>query len=469
MNNFKKPLHWPSVGAVLNALRNGDISVETIVSKHLDVLVGTQASLNAATKIYIQRALQEAKEMDERGDRSLPLFGIPCSVKETFGVANEQITAGSNRMNPIQSNEDSRIVQRLRAAGAIIVARSNTPEFAMAAETINLRYGRTNNPLDTSRTAGGSSGGEGALVAAGATLFGVGSDILGSIRIPAAFCGIVGFKPHSGAIDKTGTWPVVSGYSKNWLALGPLTRTVSDARLVYNVIANNAVASDSPLPKRIITPVGFPIDYQQPCIEAAVDCARNSLIHLGLSSEETDFSDVPKFFKYIPKVIFHDFYKQWMELLSSSDFGRFSIFKEIIAKLNRKPTIDSGLFSLILLGSVLTPRSNRKVENIIFDLEKASSHYHRVLGGDSILILPTIGLVAPKHGGMNKVSIAPGVNGLFTAHTLANYFDLSAIAVPAWKFCDPATGMPPSVSLLCAPGAESSLFAAAEVVEKVLN
>ena len=160
------------------------------------------------------QALAQARLLDATGDRSLPLFGLPCSVKETFAIAGEPLTAGSMRMTPQVPTEDARIVRRLKEAGAIVMARSNVPEFAMTAESVNPRYGRTRNPLDVDRVAGGSSGGEGALVGSGASVFGVGSDILGSIRIPAAFCGVVGFKPHSGAVDQSGTWPVVTGNTR---------------------------------------------------------------------------------------------------------------------------------------------------------------------------------------------------------------------------------------------------------------
>lgn len=145
------------------------------------------------------------------------------------------------------------------------------------AESVNPRYGRTRNPLDLSRVAGGSSGGEGALVGSGSSVFGVGSDILGSIRIPAAFCGVVGFKPHSGAVDQAGTWPVVTGNTKSWLGLGPLTRSVRDARLVYDVIAAQPVAATPPGAGRLVMPGGFPLAMREPCMAAALAAARTAL------------------------------------------------------------------------------------------------------------------------------------------------------------------------------------------------
>jgi aspartyl-tRNA(Asn)/glutamyl-tRNA(Gln) amidotransferase subunit A/fatty acid amide hydrolase 2 len=187
------------------------------------------------------------------------LAGLPISIKETFGLAGEALTVGSLRRPVTTPTADAVIVQRLRAAGAVIIARSNVPELAMTGETTNLRFGRTHNYLDPSRTAGGSSGGEGALVASGSSIAGVGSDLLGSIRIPAAFNGIVGFKAAADAIDKTGVWPDLRGlYADRMLALGTLTRSVRDAQLLYDLIADRPMGPLPPLTElRLIVPEPF--------------------------------------------------------------------------------------------------------------------------------------------------------------------------------------------------------------------
>ena len=260
MDNFQRELNGPDAVGLLAALRQGTLTAEQLVQAQLARLDQVQPQINGATHIFHQQALAQARLLDAAGDKSLPLFGLPCSVKETFGLAGEPLTAGSLRMEPEVPTEDAQIVRRLKEAGAIVIARSNVPEFAMTAESTNPRYGRTRNPLDVDRVAGGSSGGEGALVGSGSSVFGVGSDILGSIRIPAAFCGVVGFKPHSGAVDQAGTWPVVTGNTLSWLGLGPLTRSVRDARLVYDVIARQPVPAALPGAGRMVMPGGFPLD-----------------------------------------------------------------------------------------------------------------------------------------------------------------------------------------------------------------
>ncbi|MDD9893565.1 MAG: amidase, partial [Gammaproteobacteria bacterium] len=302
MANFPRDLNAPDATALLQQLRSGTLIAEQLTTQHLQRLHESQADVNGATHILHEQAITRARELDASGDKSLPLFGLPCSIKETFGLAGEQVTAGSIRMKPEQHQQHSEIVQRLVDAGAVVMARSNVPEFAMTGESTNLRFGRTNNPLDTSRVAGGSSGGEGALVGSGACVFGVGSDILGSIRIPAAFCGTVGFKPHSGGVDKTGTWPTVNGNSKTWLALGPLTRSVRDAQLVYNVISDEPIA-DADISGRLVTPRNFPLRFLQPQVETALQVARESVLEAGLVEESPEFTDIPRLFKNMPKLI----------------------------------------------------------------------------------------------------------------------------------------------------------------------
>jgi len=471
MSNFEHPHDGPDAVTLLASLRTGALTAEQLVRQHLQRLDATQPHLNAATAILGDTALASARQLDLHGDRSLPLFGLPFSVKETFGLAGAEVTAGSRRMAPEHHADDAEIVRRLKAAGAIAIARSNVPELAMTAESTNPRYGRTNNPLAVDRVAGGSSGGECALVGSGSSVFGVGSDILGSIRIPAAFCGVVGFKPHSGAVDGRGTWPTVTGNTRTWLGLGPLTRSVRDARLVYQVIADTAL-DDCAAPAqggRLVLPDGMPMAIADDCIGQALATARAALLGAGYRPDHHDFSEVRHLFLQIPKVILDDFYADWIRLLSTPGGARFAPWREALAHLLGKPTIDSGLLTWMLIAPVMKPRRPATVARIAAEYASARARYHALLGADGVLVLPTLGLLAPHHGKMNRQSLKPGVNGLFTAHTLGNYLDLPAIAIPARKFRDAATGLVPSVSVLCAPGAEARLFAAAAAVEAVLG
>jgi aspartyl-tRNA(Asn)/glutamyl-tRNA(Gln) amidotransferase subunit A len=192
-------------------------------------------SVNALVTPYpdAEGRAREAEDAVRRGDALGPLHGVPCTFKDCFDTAGVRTTRGSALFADHVPETDATVVARLRAAGAIPLAKTNTPEFALWWETDNLVSGRTSNPWNTDRTAGGSSGGEAAAVAAGLSPLGVGSDLGGSIRMPAHYCGVVGLKPTHGRVPVTGHWPeVLLGF----MHAGPLARTVEDVRLALAVL-----------------------------------------------------------------------------------------------------------------------------------------------------------------------------------------------------------------------------------------
>jgi Asp-tRNA(Asn)/Glu-tRNA(Gln) amidotransferase A subunit family amidase len=261
---------------------------------------------------------------------------------------------------------------------------------------------------------------------------------------------------------------VVTGNTRSWLALGPLTRSVRDAQLVYNVIANQA-APDAAASGRLVMPDGLALTMQEPCIVAALAAARNALLQGGYSEEHQDFAATRQLYLNIPKLILDDFYDEWIRLLSTPQSGRFSPLRELLGQLLGKPTVDNGLLQWMLIAPIMKTRSKAKIAAMAEDYASARQRYQSMLGADGVMVLPTLGLLAPPHGKMNRQSLKPGINGLFTAHTMGNYLDLPSIAIPAWRFRDPATGLPPSISVMGAPGAEGKLFAAAKRIEAAIS
>jgi Asp-tRNA(Asn)/Glu-tRNA(Gln) amidotransferase A subunit family amidase len=459
-------LDLPDATALRQQMENGERTAESVVTEYLDRLEANHTRLNAAVKVFREQALAEA-----RRPRPGPLSGIPISVKETVGIAGETVTVGSLRRPPTYCEEDSPVVQRLRQAGAIIIARSNVPEMAMAGETENPLYGRTNNPLDPERTCGGSSGGEGALVGSGSTVLGIGSDILGSIRIPAAFCGIVGFKPAAAAVPKQGVWPpLVDLLTANWLAVGPITRSVRDARLVYNIIADEPLPErQSPAGLRLIIPQGFRMSIDADCIKAALVEAQTVLEIEGMVAEERPFPDIGELFQYLQQIVILELEPLLHEELRTVDGEALSLAAELGRQAIGQPTIYSGLFQLLLAAPIIRPRRAEQAETAYAAIKAAQAHYREMLGNDGILLLPTLGWLAPKHGQMNLRSLRPGVVGQVTPFTFPNYLDLPAVSIPAWNDVDEATGLPASVMLVCAPGAEARLLDAAAVLEEAIG
>src|SRR5206468_2296349 len=180
---------------------------------------------------------QEAEAAVMRGDPLGPLHGVPVTVKDSFDLAGYPTLCGSKFRIGHRASHDATSVARMRAAGAIVLGKTNCPEFLANYETDNFVTGRTNNPWDLERTPGGSSGGEAAAIASGCSAGGLGSDGGGSIRVPAQFCGIAGLKPTPGRVPATGHFPSL-GYPGGLVGVaGPMARTAADLRLLFSVLA----------------------------------------------------------------------------------------------------------------------------------------------------------------------------------------------------------------------------------------
>jgi fatty acid amide hydrolase 2 len=213
------------------AIRTRELTAAEVVEAHIELHERTTPRLRAVVADRYTDARGEAALADERvaaGGELPPLLGVPFTVKESIAVRGMPCTAGLVARRDYRSPATAPAVQRLVDAGAIPLGVTNTSELTLWIESANRLYGRTSNPYDPSRTAGGSSGGEGAAVGSGGSPFGVASDIAGSIRIPALFCGTFGHKPSSGLVPNTGLWPPTSGESGRMLGTGALARRAED-------------------------------------------------------------------------------------------------------------------------------------------------------------------------------------------------------------------------------------------------
>jgi amidase len=266
-------------------LQAGEVSAVEVVRAHLERIDSVNPALNAIVTLVPERALAEAGQADRARERGL-LHGLPIAIKDLADTAGIRTTYGSPIYRDHVPAADAPLVRRLREAGAIVVGKTNTPEFGAGSQTFNAVFGATRNPYDLSRTPGGSSGGAAVAVATGMLPFADGSDLGGSLRNPASFCNVVGLRPTPGRVPDPGRddlWEPLG-------VLGPIARTVRDAALLLEALVRPEQGTpltlgpwtppdlDAELPRPRMAWSrdlrGLPVD---PAVSAALDGVRSAL------------------------------------------------------------------------------------------------------------------------------------------------------------------------------------------------
>ena len=251
---------YASAKSMAQAVRDKEVSAVELVEAHLGRIEEVNSALNAVVQLAAERARAEAVEADAalaRGESKGALHGVPFTLKDSIDTEGIITTGGTLGRKDFVPDADATVTARLRAAGGILLGKTNTPELTYAGETDNLVYGRTNNPFDLSRAPGGSSGGAGAIVCCGGAAFDIGSDTGGSVRGPAHYCGITGIKPNSGRVPRTGhivphSFGAVDSLTQN----GPMARYVEDLALILSIISG----PDWDDPHIVPMPLGNPAD-----------------------------------------------------------------------------------------------------------------------------------------------------------------------------------------------------------------
>lgn len=292
------------------------VSSRELVDAYLRRIDQVNPVLNAVVHVDADRALAAAEEADAalaRGERRA-LLGLPVSVKDSIAVSGMPCLSGSFAREHVRPESDATVVARVRAAGAVVLCKTNVPEYTWSVETDNAISGRTCNPFDSARTAGGSSGGEAALHAVDGSPVGIGSDGLNSIRVPAHFCGTVGLRPTAGTVPETGAWPPTKCTGMvDMSTLGPMGRAVEDLALVLDVIRGpddvDPLVAAVPLGDfRAVSLAGRRIGFYladgvsepTPGTSAAVERAARALADAGAHVEEA----VPPSLTEVPDIAF---------------------------------------------------------------------------------------------------------------------------------------------------------------------
>ena len=314
------PLHWWTARDLAGAIRRRELSAREVVAWHLDRIAEVNPRLNAIVSLRPEAALDEADAADRHagaGPPLGPLHGLPIAIKDLQDTAGIRTTYGSRAFAEHVPEADSLLVARLRAAGAIVVGKTNTPEFGVGSHTFNEVFGATRNPWALDRSPGGSSGGAGASLAAGMLPIADGSDHGGSIRNPASFNNVVGLRPTPGLVPDSGAGDVWDTAS----VVGPMARTVGDLALMLTAIC----APDPQSPLSHGDPAAFAGELNgelaglriawcpdvgglpiEPAVLAVLDEARGRLVALGCHVEEVglDFGRADEAFETLRALAF---------------------------------------------------------------------------------------------------------------------------------------------------------------------
>ncbi len=460
-------------------LEKGQFSVTEVIKTYLTHLRLLDKKLNAFILIAENQALARAKELDaklKRGDRLGSLFGLPLAIKDVITTKDLVTTAGSKILKNYQPSYNATVVEKILAADAIILGKTNCDEFAMGASGENSAFGATCNPWDLSRVPGGSSSGSAAAVAAGQTLVALGTDTGGSIRQPASFCGVVGLKPTYGRVSRYGLIAMASSFDQ----IGTITRQVAEAAQVLQVIAgfderdatsqkievaNYHTLFNQPIKKLC---VGIPREFFGEGLAAGVAEQVNKAIakleELGVRTKEVSLSTIPyalaTYYIITPAEVSAN-----LARFDGLRFGQNHWSNKLIDyyKETRGEFLGSEVKRRIILGTYVLSAGyyDAYYKKALTVRDSLKKDFARVFKEVDLLITPTSPTVAFKLGERLQDPLAMYLADIYTVPV--NIAGLPAISVP----CGVANNLPVGLQFIGPAWSESLLLQAAYTYEQV--
>ena len=446
-----------SLTRLAELIRGREASPVEVLQAHLDLIQQVNPQLNAIVTLAPD-AMEKAKEAEAaiaRGDALGPLHGVPVTIKDTIEAAGIRTTSGSLLRAEFVPQRDAPSVARLKAAGAIILGKTNTAEMAMDYTADNPVFGRANNPYNPLMTTGGSSGGEAAAIAACMSPGGIGSDLAGSIRIPAHFCGIVGLKPTVGRVPGELQFPPSTGPYSLGATIGPMARSVNDLQLMFKVLAGIDSAAETRRASLRGSRVAFYTDDSvAPVTEEtrrAVETAARVLANAGLIVEETRPPGIErghdlwlKLFSRASVVQLRNFYAG-----REGEGGDFVRWRLATADPVPQPSLDDYISSWL--------ERDRLRAALVEWMEHTP------------LIVAPVGATPAYEHGTHKLTVGERNLSTFRAFSYSqtfNVFDLPVVVVPAGRSLE---GLPLGVQIIGGPFAEDTVLAAAAIIEEALG
>ena len=447
-------LHLYSATKLIELIRSRQVSPVEVVSAFLHRIEELNPKVNAIVTIAgdaIKRA-REAEAAITRGEAIGPLHGLPVTVKDTIDTAGLRTTSGSPLRSDRIPDHDAPAVARLRDAGAIILAKTNTAEMAMDYNGDNPVFPRAHNPYDLSRTPGGSSAGEAAAIATCMSPAGIGSDLAGSVRIPAHFCGITGLKPGVARIPGGGQFPPAAGAYSLGSAIGPMARNVADLQLLFRVLAGSESKPDQGVAG--LRTAWYTDDLVSPVTEEtrrAVETAAGALADSGLKVKETRPPGVEQG---------HDL---WLKIFSRTSVV---LLREVYAGRENEA---GGFVSWRLRTADDSPvaRLDEYLESWL-QRDRLRSELIDWMRDFPILLAPVGAVPALEHDA-HRATVGEQSVSTFRAFSYSqtfNTFDLPAVVVPVARSNE---GLPIGVQIIGQPFAEEIVLEAARLIEESLG
>jgi amidase len=464
---LSQELTTKSATELLTMIRAREVSPVEVVEAHLRRIEQINPKLNAIVTIA-EEALDQARRA-ETVRAGGELHGLPVTVKDTIDTAGLRTTAGSRTRADYLPKEDAPAVARLKAAGAIVLGKTNTPEMAIPYETDNPVFGRAKNPHNPLMTPGGSSGGEAAAIAACLSPAGIGSDLSGSIRVPAHFCGIAGMKPTAGRISMEGHTPAATGPLSLGACIGPMARSVEDLALLFHVLAEPTQFEISDAGERLLPDLSelrglragwYTSDGATPVsveICAAVEMAARALADSGLNVDQW----VPPGIERGPHL--------WVELFANAAQN------EILTQYQGRES-EAGPQVAELLNRYKHPKEGledkakaaERLADAVLEREKLREELLEWLKTTPLILAPVGAITAFKHGA-RRVEVEGQSMSIFRAFGYSqtfNVFGLPSLAIPVARS---ANGLPIGVQVVGAPFSERTVMAAGLVLEKAFG
>lgn len=438
-----------SASELAQLIRTKAVSPVEVIEQHLQRIQELNPKLNAVVTIAPD-ALELARQAEnavKRGESAGPLHGVPLTVKDTIETAGLLSTSGSQTRAKFIPRNDAAAVARLKSAGAIVLGKTNAAEMAMEYTADNPVFGRTNHPDNKNLTPGGSSGGEAVAIATGMSPAGIGSDLAGSVRIPAHLCGICALKPGTGRVPDGGQFPPGAGPYSLGSVIGPMARSVADLELLFSSLCEGETGKAGNL--RGTRAAWYADDNVAPVTvetRAAVKTAASLLSHAGLMVEEAR-----------PPGIEHG-HDLWLKL-----FSRASVLQ--LRKVYQGQEDKGGAFVRWRLATAderPVPTLDEYIEAWM-ERDRLREELLRWMASVPILVAPVGATNAIEHDTI-KLTVAGVTMSAFRAFSYSqafNLFDLPAAVVKVGT----ANGLPIGVQVIGLPRQEMTVLAAAKIIE----